>query len=87
MEKLTAAHDRAQEGLDKASVVVTVIKEQSGALVSVLDPSAVGTDQEKMWAACQYFSGFAKDMEEKVKEAEDALREERKTNCCRLWLR
>jgi DNA repair exonuclease SbcCD ATPase subunit len=75
MEKLTTAHARAQEGMDKAAVVVTVIKEQSGALVSVLDPSAVGTDQEKMWAACQYFSSFAKDMEEKVKEAEDALRE------------
>ena len=73
--KLTAAHDKAQEGLDKASVVVTVIKEQSGVLVSVLEPSAEGTDQEKMWAACQYFSGFAKDMEGKVKEAEDALRE------------
>ena len=75
MEKLTTAHARAQEGMDKAAVVVTVIKEQSGALVSVLDPSAVGTDQEKMWAACQYFSIFAKEMEEKVKEAEDALRE------------
>ena len=75
MEKLTTAHARAQEGMDKAAVVVTVIKEQSGALVSVLDPSAVGTDQEKMWAACQYFSSFAKEMEEKVKEAEDALRE------------
>ena len=75
LEKLTAAHAKSQEGLDKAAVVVTVIKEQSGALVSVLELSAEGTDQEKMWAACQYFSGFAKDMEVKVKEAEDALRE------------
>ena len=75
LEKLTAAHDKSQEGLDKAAVVVTVIKEQSASLVSVLEPSGVGTDQEKMWAACQYFSAFAKDMEEKVKEAEDALRE------------
>ena len=53
MEKLIAAHDRAQEGLDKASVIVTVIKEQSSALVSVLNPSAVGTDQEKN-VGCQY---------------------------------
>ena len=89
LEKLTAAHDRAQEGLDKESV----IKEQSSALVRVLDPSAVGTDQEKMWAACLYFSGFAEDMEEKVKEAEDALREAgnilqgAKNELLRLWIK
>ena len=75
IQKLTGAHDKAQEGLDKATVVVTVIKEQSNALASVLHPSGVGTDQEKMFAACQYFSSFAKDMEKKVEDAERALRD------------
>ena len=75
LEKLNEAHDKAQEGLDKACIVVTVIKEQSSVLVSVLEPSEDETAHEKMWAACQYFAGFAKDMEEKVKEAETALRD------------
>ena len=75
LDKLNSAHRLAQEGLDKAAVVVTVIKEQSRTLVLVLDPSTTGTDQEKMFGACQYFATFAKAMEEKVKEAEDALRE------------
>ena len=72
--KLKIAHSLTKEGLEKATVVVTVIKEQSNALVSVLDPSASGTKQEKMWAACQYFASFAKDIESKVNEAEGSLR-------------
>ena len=75
LEKLTAAHTKAQDGMFKAAVVVMLIKGQSAALVSILDPSATRTDQEKMWTACHYFSEFAKIMEVKVKEAEDALRE------------
>ena len=74
-EKLKIAHRLTKEGLEKARLVVTVIKEQSNVLVSVLDPSAAGTDHDKMWAACQYFSDFAKNIEGKVKEAEDALRQ------------
>ena len=74
LDKLSKAHGLAEKGMDKATVVVTVIKEQSKALVSVLNTSAAGTDQEKLWAACQYFASFAKETEGAVKEAEDALR-------------
>ena len=64
---------RAQGSLDKATVVIRVMKEQSNALVLVLNPSAVGTDHEKLWAAVRYFSRFVKDMKEELERIEDAL--------------
>ena len=70
---------RAQASLDKAPVVIRVMKEQSNALVLVLNPSAVGTDHEKLWAAVRYFSRFIKDMEEKLVEVEDSLQQTSET--------
>ena len=64
---------QAEACLDKATVVIRVMKEQNNALVLVLNTSAVGTDHEKLWAAVQFFSNFVKDMEEELKEVEDAL--------------
>ena len=56
-----------------------MMKEQSNALVLVLNPSAVGTDHEKLWAAVRYFSRFLKDMEEELVEVEDALQQASET--------
>ena len=74
MDKLKEAHRYSLEGMDKATVVVSVIKEQCSSLVLVLSDAGPGADHEKMWAACQYFSGFAIEAEKKVEEAEESLR-------------
>ena len=47
VEKLDEAYRHSQEGIDKASVVVSVIKEQSNTLVLVLSESAPGTDERE----------------------------------------
>ena len=73
---LVDAHDLTQKGLQKAVVVVNVIKSQSEALLGVLNPSITRTTKEqkdKLYMACVYFAQFAKDIEVKVIEAEDAL--------------
>ena len=70
---------QAEASLDKATVVIRVMKEQSNALVLVLNPSATGTDHEKLWAAVRYFSRFIKDMEEEVQEVEEALQQASET--------
>jgi len=72
---LSDAHHLSTEGLQKAVIVVSVIKEQSRTLISVLTPST-NDDQEKkdkMYAACLYFSEFAKAAEDKVNEAQEKL--------------
>ena len=68
-----------QTCLDRATVVIRVMKEQINALVLVLSPSAVRTDHEKLWAAVRYFSRFIKDMEEELVEVEDALQQASET--------
>ena len=73
--KLDEAYDLSQKGMEKATVVVSVIREQSNALALVLSDTVPGAKHDKLWAACQYFSGFAKDIEVKVNEAQDVLRE------------
>ena len=73
--KLDEAYNLSQKGMEKATVVVSVIREQSSALALVLSDTAPGAKHDKLWAACQYFSGFAKDIEVKVNEAQDVLRE------------
>ena len=60
-------------------MVIRVMKEQINALVLVLNPSAVGTDHEKLWTAVRYFSRFIKDMEEELVEVEDALQQASET--------
>ena len=74
-QKLDEAYRLSEKSMDKAVVVVSVIKEQANVLASVLSNSGPGTDHDKLWAACQYFAAFAKDMEGKVTEAEDTLRD------------
>ena len=73
VEKLITAQSLVHKNLDKVMMVLIGMKEQSNAMVLVLDPSAVGTDQEKLWATLQYFSRFAKNMEEKIEDVEGAL--------------
>ena len=74
VDKLDKAYELAQEGLEKATVVVTVIKEQSSALLRTLSEATPGADHQKMFTACLYFSAFAKVTEVKVREAQDVLR-------------
>ena len=74
-KKLDEAYNLTQKGLEKATVVVSVIREQCNALSLVLSDVLPGEKYDKLWAACQYFSAFAKDIEVKVNEAQDALRE------------
>ena len=74
-KKLDEAYNLTQKGLEKATVVVSVIREQCSALSLVLSDVVPGQKYDKLWAACQYFSTFAKDIEVKVNEAQDALRE------------
>ena len=73
VETLNDAYSQSQEALEKATLVVSMIKEQSKTLVDVLSPSDSGSDHDKMLAACLYFSGFAKDIETKVNDAEKKL--------------
>ena len=70
---------QAQASLDKATVVIRVMKEQTNALFLVLNPSATGTDNEKLWAAVRYFTHFIKNMEEEIQEVEDALKQASET--------
>ena len=74
VDKLDKAYELAQEGLEKATVVVTVIKEQSSALLLALSDATPGEDHQKMFTACLYFSAFAKVTEARVREAQDILR-------------
>lgn len=73
--KLEEAYSLSEKGMDKATVVVSVIKEQGSILAQLLSRSGPGSDQEKMFAACASFSTFAKEVESKLTEAEDALRD------------
>ena len=73
-EKFNNAHSLAKEGLEKAVLVVAIIRDQCQALRSVLDPLAVGTNEQKMYAALQYFVEFAKSVEKKVEDAVSTLR-------------
>ena len=75
MDKLDKAYELSQNGLEKATIVVTVIKEQCSSLANLLSESVPGENNYKLFSACQYFSKFAKQMEAKVKEAQDRLRE------------
>ena len=72
LEELDNAHDLVQECVDKAMMVVTLMKENCNAIVLALDPSMAGTDQQKLWAALKYFSGY-KDTDESIEEVEGAL--------------
>lgn len=77
-DTLVKAHNLTQQGLQKAVVVVNVIKSQCEALLVVLKPSttAGGATKErsdKLYMACVQFAQFANDIEVKVTEAEDAL--------------
>ena len=74
VKKLNEAYAYSEEGLEKATVVVSVIREQTSALVLVLSDLVPGANHDKVWTACQYFSAFAEKMEAKVNEAQDALR-------------
>ena len=74
VQKLSEAYSLSEAGMDKAVVVVSVIKEQGTILAQLLSRSGPGSDQEKLFAACASFSAFAKDVEGKLTEAEDALR-------------
>ena len=73
VETLDEAYDVAQEAMRKATLVVSIIREQSNALVEILSEAMPFSGGYKMWSACMYFSGFAKEIESKVKEAEEAL--------------
>ena len=73
-KKLDKAYGLSQEGMEKATVVVSIIKTQCSALVELLSESNPGEKHDKLWSACQYFSGFAKEMDVKVNEAQDVLR-------------
>ncbi|XP_065893705.1 hemolysin E-like [Dysidea avara] len=68
---LIKAHKLTRAGMQKAVVVVQVIKSQCQTLADVLTTDVDLKD--KMFAACTYFATFAKDMEEKVDEAETKL--------------
>lgn len=73
LEELKEVRDLTEASIDKATVVVEVIKTQCEALDRVL--SSKEEDHKKKWAAVEYFAAFAKDMEGKIKETETALRE------------
>ena len=75
---LDDAHKLTQKGLQKAIIVVDIIKSQSEALLGVLNPSNATETEEQMnslYLACMYFAQFAKDIEAKVCEAENELLE------------
>ena len=67
-ETLEKAHILSREGMRKAIVVVSVIKEHCEALTLVLSESVPGKKHEKMALACSYFSGFAEHTASSVKE-------------------
>ena len=72
-ETLERAHRLSREGLRKAVVVVSIIKEQCKTLALVLSDSVPGEKHEKLADVCLYFSEFAKDTAANVKEAIETL--------------
>ena len=77
-DTLIKAEELTETGLEKVCVVVNLIKAQCHSLITVLKTSAVTTDKEKkdkLYLACMYLAGFAKDVEKESKEAESKLSE------------
>jgi len=71
---LVEANDLTQKGMQKAIVVVSVIKSQCDLLLAVLQQNVPAEQQkERFYTACVYFGAFAKDIEAKITEAENEL--------------
>ena len=73
---LVQAYELTHVGLEKAVIVVSIIKVQCSTLICVLKtlPETSKKDKkDKLHAACLYFAKFAEKIEKDVKEAEDKL--------------
>ena len=71
---LVEANELTQRGMQKAIVVVSVIKSQCDVLLDVLQQNLPEEEQkDSFYTACMYFGAFAKDMEAKISEAENEL--------------
>lgn len=72
---LGEAYELSQKGMDKAVFMVTMIEQQSSLLALILAETGPGSDKEKLFTACASFATFAKDVDSKLSEARDALRD------------
>jgi hypothetical protein len=73
-ETLEKALILSRDGMRKAVVVVSVIKEHCETLALILSDSIPGEEKEKLADALFYFSKFAKNTADNVKEATETLR-------------
>ena len=74
VRRLNEAYTLSQDGMKKATAVVTTIKDHCNGLLIVLSDYVHGSNEYKLRLACELFSVSAEKIEAQVREAQDVLR-------------